>query len=70
MHKEQQTFAVRLRQLHRLAQGLNVRITVLVRPSFQALDLPRKPLNLGQQVVEALLSGGELGVSLRMKNKL
>ena len=41
MHKEQQTFAVRLRQLHRLAQGLNVRVTVFVRPVFQALDLPR-----------------------------
>jgi hypothetical protein len=43
---------------------------VLVRPSFQALDLLRKPLDLGQQAVEALLCGGELGVNLRMKNKL
>jgi hypothetical protein len=47
-----------------------VGVAVLVRPGFEALYLPGKPLDLGQQVVEALLCGGELGVSFGMKNKL
>ena len=70
MHEKQEALAVRLGQLQRLAQGLDVRISVLVRPGLQALDLPRKLLNLGQQVVEALLCRGQRRLLAGLDNEV
>jgi hypothetical protein len=70
MQKKQQVFAVCLSLLHRRSQGLDVRVTVQVRPSLKSLNVPRQQLDPGQQFVEALLGRRELGLCTRLNEEV